>query len=102
MLVRISGFKDSIEFRNVWFAYNHEPVLKDINLTIRKGQTVAVVGRSGGGKSTLADLIPRFIDPDKGAVLIDGVDIRDVNIKDLRHQMGIVSQQAILFNDTFL
>jgi len=99
--VRISGFKDSLEFRNVWFAYNHEPVLKDINLTIRKGQTVAVVGRSGGGKSTFADLIPRFIDPDKGAVLIDGIDIRDVNIKDLRHQMGIVSQQAILFNDTF-
>jgi len=99
--VRISGFKDNIEFRNVWFAYNHEPVLKDINLTIRKGQTVAVVGRSGGGKSTLADLIPRFIDPDKGAVLLDGVDIRDLNIKDLRHQMGIVSQQAILFNDTF-
>jgi len=99
--VRISGFKDSLEFRNVWFAYNHEPVLKDINLTIRKGQTVAVVGRSGGGKSTFADLIPRFIDPDKGAVLIDGIDIRDVNIKDLRHQMGIVNQQAILFNDTF-
>lgn len=99
--IRINGFKDSIEFRNVWFAYNHEPVLKDINLTIRKGQTVAVVGRSGGGKSTLADLIPRFIDPDKGAVLIDGLDIRDVNLKDLRHQMGIVSQQAILFNDTF-
>jgi subfamily B ATP-binding cassette protein MsbA len=99
--IRISGFKDSIEFRNVWFAYNNEPVLKDINLTVRKGQTVAVVGRSGGGKSTLADLIPRFIDPDRGAVLIDGVDIRDLNIKDLRHQMGIVSQQAILFNDTF-
>ncbi len=99
--VRISGFKDSIEFRNVWFAYDHEPVLKDINLTIRKGQTIAVVGRSGGGKSTLADLLPRFIDPDEGAVLIDGVDIRDVSIKDLRHQMGIVSQQAILFNDTF-
>jgi ATP-binding cassette, subfamily B, bacterial MsbA len=59
------------------------------------------VGRSGGGKSTLADLIPRFIDPDRGAVLVDGVDVRDVNIKDLRHLMGIVSQQAILFNDTF-
>jgi subfamily B ATP-binding cassette protein MsbA len=99
--IRISGFSDSIEFRNVWFAYDHEPVLRDINLTIRKGQTVAVVGRSGGGKSTLADLIPRFIDPDRGAVLIDGVDIRDVNIQDLRHLMGIVSQQAILFNDTF-
>ncbi len=99
--VRISGFGESIEFRNVWFAYNQEPVLKDINLIVRKGQTVAVVGHSGGGKSTLADLIPRFIDPDRGTVLIDGIDIRDLNIKDLRHLMGIVSQQAILFNDTF-
>ena len=99
--VRLAGFRASIEFRNVWFAYNHEPVLKDISLTIRKGQTVAVVGRSGGGKSTLADLIPRFIDPDRGSVFIDGVDVRDVNIRDLRQLMGIVSQQAILFNDTF-
>lgn len=99
--VRLTGFRESIEFRNVWFAYNHEPVLKDVSLTIRKGQTVAIVGRSGGGKSTLADLIPRFIDPDRGTVLIDGVDLRDVNIRDLRHLMGIVSQQAILFNDTF-
>jgi ATP-binding cassette, subfamily B, bacterial MsbA len=99
--VRIKEFRESIEFRNVWFAYNHEPVLKDVSLTIRKGQTVAVVGRSGGGKSTLVDLIPRFIDPDSGTVLIDGIDLRDVNIRDLRHLMGIVSQQAILFNDTF-
>ena len=99
--IRISEFKESLEFRNVWFAYDHEPVLKDINLKIRKGQTIAVVGRSGGGKSTLADLIPRFIDPDRGLVLIDGIDIRDVNISDLRHLMGIVSQQAILFNDSF-
>lgn len=99
--VALTGFRESIEFRNVWFAYNQEPVLKDISLTIRKGQTVAVVGRSGGGKSTLADLIPRFIDPDRGAVYIDGVDLRDVNIRDLRQMMGIVSQQAILFNDTF-
>lgn len=99
--VRLTGFNESIEFRNVWFAYNQEPVLKDISLTIKKGQTVAVVGRSGGGKSTLADLIPRFIDPDRGTVLIDGHDLRDVDIKDLRHLMGIVSQQAILFNDTF-
>ena len=99
--VRIKEFRDSIEFRNVWFAYNHEPVLKDVSLKIRKGQTVAVVGRSGGGKSTLVDLIPRFIDPDRGTVLIDGIDLRDVNIRDLRHLMGIVSQQAILFNDTF-
>ncbi len=99
--VRITGFRESIEFRDVWFAYDHEPVLKDISLKILKGQTVAVVGRSGGGKSTLVDLIPRFIDPDRGAVLIDGVDVRDLNIKDLRHLMGIVSQQAILFNDTY-
>lgn len=99
--IRISDFKDTIEFRNVWFSYADEPVLKDINLTIRKGQTVAVVGRSGGGKSTLVDLIPRFIDPDRGTVLLDGIDIRDLNIKDLRHLMGIVSQQAILFNDSF-
>ncbi len=99
--IRISEFRESIEFRNVWFSYADEPVLKDINLTIRKGQTVAVVGRSGGGKSTLADLIPRFMDPDRGTVLLDGNDIRDINIKDLRHLMGIVSQQAILFNDSF-
>jgi ATP-binding cassette, subfamily B, bacterial MsbA len=85
----------------VWFSYADEPVLKDINLTIRKGQTVAIVGRSGGGKSTLADLIPRFMDPDHGTVLLDGIDIRDINLKDLRHLMGIVSQQAILFNDSF-
>jgi subfamily B ATP-binding cassette protein MsbA len=99
--IRISEFRESIEFRNVWFSYGDEPVLKDINLTIRKGQTVAVVGRSGGGKSTLADLIPRFMDPDRGTVFLDGIDIRDINIKDLRHLMGIVSQQAILFNDSF-
>ncbi|MRR23806.1 ABC transporter ATP-binding protein, partial [bacterium] len=99
--VRLTGFRETIELRNVWFAYNHEPVLKDVSLTIRKGQSVAIVGRSGGGKSTLVDLIPRFIDPDRGTVLIDGIDLRDVNIRDLRHLMGIVSQQAILFNDTF-
>jgi subfamily B ATP-binding cassette protein MsbA len=99
--IRISEFRESIEFRNIWFAYGHEPVLRDVSLTIKKGQTVAVVGRSGGGKSTLADLIPRFIDPDRGAVLKDGIDVRDLNIKDLRSLMGIVNQQAILFNDTF-
>ncbi len=99
--VPLSEFKESIEFRGVWFAYNQEPVLKDVNLTVRKGQTVAIVGRSGGGKSTLVDLVPRFIDPDKGEVLIDGINLKDVNIKDLRRLMGIVSQQAILFNDSF-
>src|SRR5690606_9676636 len=67
----VSEFRDSIEFRSVWYGYNDEPILKDINLKIRKGQTVAVVGKSGAGKSTLADLLPRFMDVDSGQVLID-------------------------------
>ena len=97
----ISGFSDSIEFKGVWYAYNNEPVLRDINLKIKKGQTVAIVGKSGAGKSTLADLLPRFMDSDKGSILIDGIDIRDLKIKDLRYLMGIVSQQPILFNTSF-
>jgi ABC-type multidrug transport system fused ATPase/permease subunit len=76
-------------------------VLKDINLEIKKGQTVAIVGKSGAGKSTLVDLLPRFIDPDKGGVFIDGVDIRYIAMKDLRNLMGIVSQNPILFNTSF-
>jgi len=97
----VKSFNDSLEFRGVWYAYNSEPVLRDINLKIKKGQTVAIVGKSGAGKSTLADLMPRFIDPDKGAILIDGIDIRDIKKSDLRDLMGIVSQQPILFNTTF-
>ena len=97
----ISGFNDSVEFNGVWYAYNNEPVLKDINLKIKKGQTVAIVGKSGAGKSTLADMLPRFMDCDKGSILIDGVDIRNLKIKDLRYLMGIVSQQPILFNTSF-
>lgn len=99
--VRVREFRDKIEFKGVWYGYNDEPVLKDINLTIKKGQTVAIVGKSGAGKSTLADLLPRFIDTDKGNILIDGVDIRDMNITDLRSLMGIVSQHPILFNASF-
>jgi subfamily B ATP-binding cassette protein MsbA len=99
--VNISEFKDSIEFKGAWYAYDSEPVLKDINLKILKGQTVAIVGKSGSGKSTLADLLPRFMDLDKGTILIDGVDIRDIKIRDLRSIMGIVSQQPILFNTSF-
>ena len=98
----VSEFRDSIEFRSVWYGYNDEPILKDINLKIRKGQTVAVVGKSGAGKSTLADLLPRFMDVDSGQVLIDGIDVRDLRIRDLRSLMGIVSQQSILFNATFM
>ncbi|MCU0472617.1 MAG: ABC transporter ATP-binding protein/permease [Bacteroidales bacterium] len=97
----VKEFSDSIEFKGVWYAYNSEPVLKDINLKIKKGQTVAIVGKSGAGKSTLADLLPRFIDPDKGSILIDGTDVRDLKLSDLRYLMGIVSQHPILFNTTF-
>lgn len=97
----VTGFSDSIEFRNVTFAYNNEPVLRDVNLKVEKGKTVAIVGKSGGGKSTLVDLIPRFMDVDEGAILIDGVDIRDLKLKDLRSLMGIVSQTPILFNASF-
>jgi ATP-binding cassette, subfamily B, bacterial MsbA len=99
--VPVKAFNNSIEFRGVWYAYNNEPVLKEINLKIMKGQTVAIVGKSGAGKSTLADLLPRFMDCDKGSILVDGVDIRDLRIKDLRFLMGIVSQQPILFNTSF-
>jgi len=97
----VYGFKESIEFRGIWFAYNNEPVLKDINLKIFKGQTVAIVGKSGSGKSTLVDLLPRFMDVNKGSILIDGTDIRDLKINELRGLMGIVSQQPILFNNSF-
>jgi ATP-binding cassette, subfamily B, bacterial MsbA len=97
----IKEFNDSIEFRGAYYAYNSEPVLKDINLKIKKGQTVAIVGKSGAGKSTLADLLPRFMDVDQGTVLIDGVDVRDLKLRDLRYLMGIVSQQPILFNTSF-
>lgn len=99
--IPVKEFRESIEFRGVWYAYNSEPVLKDINLKISKGQTIAIVGKSGAGKSTLADLLPRFIDVDKGQILIDGNDIRDLKIKELRSLMGIVSQHPILFNTTF-
>jgi len=98
--VRIPEFKHSIEFRNVSFSYGQEVVLKNINLTIKKGQMVALVGPSGSGKSTLADLLPRFLDPTEGEVLLDGVPLRSAHIYDLRQLMGIVTQESILFNDT--
>lgn len=97
----VGEFKDSIEFRNVWFAYNNEPVLKDISFRVNKGETIAIVGRSGGGKSTLVDLVPRFMDLDSGSIFIDGTDIRKMKLRDLRYLMGIVSQQPILFNTSF-
>jgi len=97
----ISTFSNKIEYRNVSFYYEkNRPVLQDINLIIKKGKTVALVGASGGGKSTLADLLPRFYDLTNGQILIDGVDIRQIKLHDLRGLMGIVTQEAVLFNDT--
>ena len=98
--VKIRSFANSIEFRNVSFAYNTDPVLKNINLTIEKGKTVALVGQSGGGKSTLADLVPRFYDPTGGEVCIDGVSLKDYDLDSVRQLMGVVTQESILFNDT--
>jgi len=99
--VSIKSFEEMITYDNVSFAYNKDLVLKDISFTVTKGQTVAIVGKSGSGKSTLVDMLPRFMDVDKGSISIDGVDIRDIKLRDLRGVMGIVSQNAILFNDSF-
>jgi subfamily B ATP-binding cassette protein MsbA len=108
--LRKDAFHDRIEFRQVQFAYEHTPadaanerrtsVLQDIDLTIAKGKSIALVGTSGAGKTTLAGLLPRFFDATGGQVLIDGTDIRDMRIHDLRALMGIVTQDSILFNDT--
>jgi ATP-binding cassette subfamily B protein/subfamily B ATP-binding cassette protein MsbA len=97
----INGFKDKIEIKGVCFSYNEsKEVLTNINLTIPKGKMIALVGQSGSGKSTLVDLIPRFYDVNKGSISIDGVDIREMRIKELRGYIGNVNQEAILFNDT--
>ncbi|MBP5546417.1 MAG: ABC transporter ATP-binding protein [Bacteroidales bacterium] len=106
----LPGFNDKIEFKNISFSYREKPdnpespeaslVLRNISLTIPKGQTVAVVGPSGAGKTTLVDLLPRFYDCTAGSIVIDGHDIRDLNINSLRRQFGLVSQNCILFNDT--
>lgn len=95
------SFEHEIELRDVGFRYDEKWVLRHINLTIRKGQTVALVGQSGSGKSTLLDLIPRYYDVQEGEVLIDGINVRDLGIHDLRQLIGNVNQEAILFNDTF-
>lgn len=95
------ALKEAITYRDVWFKYQDQWVLKQINLTIPRGTTVALVGQSGSGKSTMVDLLPRFYDVDKGSIEIDGVDIRDASLYDLRGLMGNVNQEAILFNDTF-
>ena len=99
--MKLPGISREIEIKNVTFSYDgNEPVLHGINLGIKVGEIVAFVGMSGGGKSTLVNLIPRFYEVSEGAILIDGVDIREVTVKSLRDQIGIVTQQVILFNDT--
>ena len=97
----IASFEHTIEFRHVSFRYGEKWVLRDINLTIEKGKTIALVGQSGGGKSTMVDLIPRYYDVQEGEVLIDGINVKDLDIHDLRQLIGNVNQEAILFNDTF-
>jgi len=98
---RLDEFRSSIEFHNVSFHYEEgDPVLQDISVSIKKGEVVAIVGPSGAGKSTLVDLVPRFYDPTGGAITIDGLDLRDVELKSLREKIGIVTQETILFNDT--
>lgn len=98
--VILTSFNDCIEFKNVSFSYEEKTILDNINLKIQKGKTVALVGSSGAGKSTLVDLIPRFHDVLKGELLIDGINIKNYSLKSLRNQMGIVTQEPILFNDT--
>ena len=97
----IASFEHQIEFRDVSFRYADQWILKDINLTIPKGKTIAIVGQSGSGKSTLVDLIPRYYDVQEGEVLIDGINVKELGIKDLRQLIGNVNQEAILFNDSF-
>ncbi len=99
--VHIRDFNSRIEFRNVSFSYGGQWVLKDISLVIPKGKTIALVGQSGGGKSTLVDLIPRYYDVQQGEVLIDGINVKDLGVHDLRMLIGNVNQEAILFNDSF-
>ena len=98
--INIPELKNGMEFKGVGFAYENEPVLQDISFKLEKGKTIALVGKSGGGKSTIADLIPRFYDPTQGEITIDGVPLKDCTLNSLRRHMGIVTQQSILFNDT--
>lgn len=97
----LDKFKQSVEFKNVWFRYQTDWVLQDINLTIEKGKTIALVGQSGSGKSTMVDLLPRYYKPTQGKILIDGIDTDTIHSSDIRKHIGNVNQEAILFNDTF-
>ncbi|NDE62509.1 MAG: ATP-binding cassette domain-containing protein, partial [Cyclobacteriaceae bacterium] len=96
----VHGFHQGITFSKVSFSYGETKVLQDINFTLEKGKTIALVGPSGGGKSTLADLVPRFYDPTEGQILLDGIDLKRISTQELRSLLGIVTQESILFNDT--
>jgi subfamily B ATP-binding cassette protein MsbA len=99
----VTGFNDRIEYRNVYFSYlreEHGYVLNNINLVIPKGKTIALVGQSGSGKTTLAEMLPRFYDLEKGEIFLDGKNIKEYKLRDLRELMGVVNQESILFNDT--
>ncbi len=98
---QLAPIRESIEFRNVFFSYDEEPILSDISFGVEAGQVMALVGMSGAGKTTLVNLIPRFYEVTRGAILIDGTDIREVSLSSLRSQISVVTQQSILFNDTF-
>ncbi len=98
--ISVDGFKDVIKYNKVFFKYKTDFVINGINLTIKRGQTIALVGQSGSGKTTMVDLLPRFYDINEGSITIDGNDIRDIRIDELRKLMGIVNQESILFNDT--
>lgn len=98
--IKVNGIKEVLVFENVSFAYSSEAVLKNINLEITSGETIAIVGPSGAGKTSLADLLPRFYDPTEGSIKIDGIDFRDMDISSLRALIGIVSQDIMLFDDT--
>jgi subfamily B ATP-binding cassette protein MsbA len=100
--IQLEKFVSEIEFRNVSFSYGEKKVLDNVSFKVEKGKTIALVGPSGGGKSTLANLIPRFYDPEEGEILIDGVSLKDYDYHSIRHQMGIVTQESILFNDTVI
>jgi subfamily B ATP-binding cassette protein MsbA len=96
----VTGLRDAIAFEHVTFAYEDEPVLRDVSFVARRGQVVALVGASGAGKSTLVDLIPRFYEPSGGVIRLDGIDTREIALASLRGLTGIVSQDTVLFNDT--
>ena len=100
--IQLEQFEKEIEFKEVTFSYGSKKVLDKVSFKVTKGKTVALVGPSGGGKSTLANLIPRFYDPDEGDLLIDGISLKDYDFKSIRNHMGIVTQESILFNDTIV